>query len=1079
MPNLNGTNLLVHALLRLMASMYRYRPGLRRYLRGRDGWMDFSVGIATADGSVRQSIHFAGGKAQVRGSIPDGVDTVLNFKDASVIKRMLNLTPAEVMNLLLRNEMWVNGNMATLNKFNFLLSLLLEKKHKKMMARRKLAQAREIEEMPSGDKEGSQKLMARKRSRLSAGRCDAVKFLEDPYLSRYTLDDFPRLARFLDIHLKTRPEICAERAQLLTDWHREHGFERDEQGQPWEPVRRQAQAFHHLMTHRKPIVRKDDLIAGTTTAKEIGVVLYPDTHGTMIWGELKSVPERPLNPYDISEETRNILHFDVFPYWEKRNIREWVRQEHNEPLFQQLDERFAVYFLWKTVALSHTIADYPKLLRLGTTGLLAEIDAELRRIRETGRQRGEAIGEEAGVWGPDSATEHAATGGPGDRGVVDADLAHEAERQGGGGVVSGSEADAGLANETEAEASGGPIREEAGGRRPAGPPQDSTTHKAMLLESMRLVLEGVNGYADHLADQALADAEHEADPVRRQELVELAEICRQVPRHPARTLHEAIQAIWTVWVALHMENTNAGLSIGRLDQWLQPYFLEDIRAIEDPEERERYVKRAIELVGCFYMRCTDHLPLVPDIGNFLFGGSSSDQAITLGGTTPEGGNAVNDMTYVFLKVTELLNIRDPNVNARFNPQVNSDTYLRRLCEVNLHTAATPSMHNDLSVMASLADFNYPAEHLRDWSATGCVEPTLSGRHVGHTNCMMMNMVAALEMAMNNGRHPLMAWDVGPRTGDIDQGAFSTFEEFFEAFTRQYRFLIEQSCAYNNILGRAHQLIRPTPLLSSLIDGCIASGKDVTEGGARYNSSGSACIGLADVTDSLMAIKTLVYDTKEVSFPDLKRAVAENFANDPVLHATILNKVPKFGSGNAEALELAQRVTRFSHDCYWEQPHYRGGHYTAGFWSMSNHVAFGCLTGALPSGRLSQKPFTPGLTPEPLASKHLLDPIRDVAALDPRTMNNNMAFNVKVVPGPHDSHEQAVDHLTSYARTYFELGGMQMQFNVVTSAILRDAMAHPESYPNLLVRISGYNAYFVTLNRELQQELIERAEYGIG
>jgi formate C-acetyltransferase len=146
--------------------------------------------------------------------------------------------------------------------------------------------------------------------------------------------------------------------------------------------------------------------------------------------------------------------------------------------------------------------------------------------------------------------------------------------------------------------------------------------------------------------------------------------------------------------------------------------------------------------------------------------------------------------------------------------------------------------------------------------------------------------------------------------------------------------------------------------------------------------------------------------------------------------------------------------------------------------MSNHVAFGTLSGALPSGKLEGKAFTPGLTPEPNASKNLLDNIRDVAKLDPHNMNNNIAFNVKVVPGPADTHQQVVDHMFSYVKTYFELGGMQMQMNVVTSEMLRDAMAHPENYRNLLVRISGYNAYFVTLNRDMQIELIERAEYGI-
>ena len=169
-------------------------------------------------------------------------------------------------------------------------------------------------------------------------------------------------------------------------------------------------------------------------------------------------------------------------------------------------------------------------------------------------------------------------------------------------------------------------------------------------------------------------------------------------------------------------------------------------------------------------------------------------------------------------------------------------------------------------------------------------------------------------------------------------------------------------------------LRPTPLLSSLIDGCIQTGKDVTKGGAGYNSSGAAFIGLADVTDSLMVIKKLVFDEKKVTFADLKKAVDENFENDPALYALVTRKVPLFGSGSDEAVAMANRVTKLAHDYYESRPHYRGGKYTIGFWSMSNHVIFGNLTGALPSGRLAGKPFTPGLTPEPNASKNLLDNI---------------------------------------------------------------------------------------------------------
>ncbi|MBU1672254.1 MAG: formate acetyltransferase [Actinobacteria bacterium] len=984
------TNLVGSAVLRAMSASFNYRGSVREQMRSNGSWTDMTVGIRTENRSVEQGIRFRDGKAKVMGRIPADVDVTMILADDAVVWDLLKATPNETLLMLLRSKIRLEGNLSYMNLMNYYISVLLAGQNTKRNARIKAADAeRRRAEAPSVQKALRGEMARRLAERMAGEKVDpGVGYLEDPYLSGYDISDFPRLKRFVDVHFTTRPEICGERPGLLTDWFQANGFETDADGNPWFPPTRQALAFKYLMENREPFIRKDDLVAGTTTTKEIGVVVYPDTHGTMIWGELGSVSDRLLNPYDISEATAKTFHHNIFPFWTRRNMREWVREKYDQPLCQKLDERFAVYFMWKTAALSHTIADFPRMMRLGTNGMIEEIDAELARD------------------------------------------------------------------------------------------EGASVEKRETLQAMRICLEAVNAYARRLSEKAASEAASEPDPGRRKELERMAEICSKVPAGPCDTLDEAVNACWILWLSLHMESTNAGLSLGRMDQWFQPYYEADMAACATPEETEECIRRAIELVGCFYMRCTDHLPLIPDIGNYLFGGSSSDQAITLGGTTPDGRDAVCDMTYIFLKVTEMLNIRDPNVNARFNPEVNSDAYLKRLCEVNLITCATPSLHNDLAVMESLEEFDYPVEELRDWSATGCVEPTLSGRHMGHTNCMMMNMVAALEMAMNDGRHPLMNWEVGPRTGRVEDGDFENFEEFFDAFTTQFQFLIDNSVEYNNLLGEAHSVLRPTPLLSSMIEGPLPSGRDVTLGGAKHNTSGSACIGLADVTDSLMVVKKLVFDEKKVSFSDLKRAVDTNFADDPALHARVTRKVPLFGSGDEEAVAVANRVAAFAHDAFRAHDNFRGGPYTAGFWSMSNHVAFGTLTGALPSGRLAGKPFTPGLTPEPNASKNLLDNIRDVARLDPHSMNNNIAFNVKVVPSGSDSHEQVVDHMFSYVKTYFELGGMQMQMNVVTSDMLRDAMAHPEEYRNLLVRISGYNAYFVTLNRDMQLELIERAEYGI-
>lgn len=982
-----GTSLFIYSFLKFVAFNFNKRKSLNRYLKTVDGWLNFSIGLRTEDNNWCYSIVFLNGKAFVERTIAQQAEAVLVFKNDGTARRLLLGTPTDVIYMLLKSDVRIEGSITYSNILSYFISLLFNSVQKRAMAKeRRIDEKKLKKEYPKQKKELSNEIAKRKQQRLSGKREDPnVLYLDEPYLPQYSLDDFPRIKQFLHDHLTKKPEVCAERAVLLTQWFRENGFEVDVQGNTWDPVLRNAYAFKHAMENKKPIIQKNSLLPGTTTSKQIGSPVYPDGSGIMIWNELLTIPYRTYNPFDIDDNTRDILHFDIFPFWLKRNFREWVRQKYNNPLSQQLDERFALYFDWKQATISHTIPNFPKVMAIGTNGMMHEIYEELKK--------------------------------------------------------------------------------------------ECTQKKKNLLTAMILCLEGINAYSLNLSKQAFADSQLEKNPQRKDELLKIADICSRIPMNGAQTLYEAITAMWISWIALHMESMNAGLSLGRLDQWLQPYFVNDMKNIA-PEKKNEYIRFAIELIADFYMRCTDHFPLTPDLANFYFGGSSSDQAITLGGVTPDGKDAVNDMTYIFLKVTEMLSIRDPNVNARYMPSVNSDTYLKRLCEVNLITAATPSMHNDAAIIKALTPMGYDISDIRDWSATGCVEPTLSHKHFGHTNMQMMNMVAALEMALHNGYHPLTRLDIGPKTGRVEDGVFTTFDQFFAAFTKQFAFLIDQSIDYNNKLAEAHQELRPTPLLSTFIDGCFEKGKDVTKGRAKYNSSGTAIIGLADVTDSMMVIKKLVYDEKKYTFADIKKAIDTNFTNDPVLLAIVQKKVPLFGSGDDEAIAMANRITSWAHSYYSNIPHYRGGRYTTGFWSMSNHVAFGTLTGALPSGRLAGKPFTPGLTPQPFASKNLLDNIRSVAQLKPENLNNNIAFNVKVVPSAMESRQKTVNDMFSYVKTYFELGGMQMQMNVVTSAVLRDAMAHPENYRNLIVRISGYNAYFVTLNRQMQLELIERAEYGI-
>lgn len=607
---------------------------------------------------------------------------------------------------------------------------------------------------------------------------------------------------------------------------------------------------------------------------------------------------------------------------------------------------------------------------------------------------------------------------------------------------------------------------------------DADDEKKNTLNAMIISLEAANIYARNLAGQAAQEAMAEQKPQRKAELEHMEKILLKVPENPAATMDEAVQSLAIMHLCLDMENSDDGPMFGRLDQMLQPYFISDIEKLMTGKEREEYIKHVIDLLGCLFMKEASHQLLIPDIGNWQNSGSAPNVTITLGGVTAEGEDAVNDMTYVILKVTELLGLNDPNMHVRYKHDKNSVHFLKRACDVNYITGATPCIHGDDAVITALVNHGWRLEDVRDWVANGCVEPSIPGKHSSATSSLEINLVAPLEMAMNNGKHPLMNWDIGPKTGRIENGDFSTFEQFWDAFAEQCRFLLDLSVIGNNQLGEVYQKHQPAPLLSVLVDNCIQKGRGVTRGGAQYNSTGVSMIGLADVVDSLMSIKKLVFDETSVSFKELKEAIDDNFNSNRKLHAIVKSRVPRFGSGSDEAVEMANRVTGFVHNYYNSQRNYRGGIYTSGWWSMANHAVYGRVTGALPSGRLAGEPFTPGLTPHPSASVNLLDNLRDVARLDPRNLDNNIAFNVKLVPGSSDTHEQIVDTMSHYAKAYFDMGGMQTQFNVVTTDTLKDALANPELYQDLMVRISGYVAYFTKLQRDLQLEVIRRAEYRI-
>jgi formate C-acetyltransferase len=747
------------------------------------------------------------------------------------------------------------------------------------------------------------------------------------------------------------------------------------------PDLRAGKRLKYILENKRPIITDNNLLAGTTTTKPVGVILYPDFLALSIWPELETVSGRNKNPYGIAPEEIEELNFDIFPYWMEWTVQEIARRMYKNPTCQQVMERIVFFMCSKPVCISHTIPDYASVVNRGLNALKTEAE-----------EKGRALGSSA-----------------------------------------------------------------------------EDQNKAYFYQAVKLVIDGVLAYAKNLSREADRLSKAENNTKRRQELETLRDICARVPGEKPQTFQEALNAIWICKVALHQENANVGFSLGRLDQVLYDLYRQDV-------DRGMALSEAAELVGCFWLNLADHVPLVAETGEQLFGGTGSNQAVTLGGVDSQGNDAVNDLTYIILRVTELLLLRDPNVNCRYHPQANPPEYLRRLCEVNVNTGATPCFHNDSAAIEALLGQGVAVEHARDYSSVGCVEPVSSGRTYGHTGAILMNLTSALEMALFQGKHRLTEDEqFGPLMPAPE--TMNSFEEFKQVFESQLSWLIDQSTELNNNLGRAHQMLHPTPLLSVLTEGCMESGKDVTEGGALYNSSGVAIIGLAEVVDSLSAIQEFVFNKKAVGFAEVMEAIKHNW-NDAYLklHQMIKTSKEKFGTDSTMARENADYLIDFLHRGFQRKQNYRGGKYNVGYWTMTYHAGFALLTGALPSGRVKGEPLPSGITPVSGSAPELTPCLNFVAHLDHTKISNGQALNLKYTPSPH--RELTITKFAQSVEAYMKMGGLQVQFNIIDRATLEDVKENPAKYPDMLVRVSGYTAYFKDLNPTMQDEIITRAEYNL-
>lgn len=638
--------------------------------------------------------------------------------------------------------------------------------------------------------------------------------------------------------------------------------------------------------------------------------------------------------------------------------------------------------------------------------------------------------------------------------------------------------------------------------------------RSHFLQAVITCANAATEYGHRYALLALDMAKKETDSVRKMELLRIAEACAQVPGKPARSFYEACQSFWFVQMLLQTESSGHSISPGRFDQYMFPYYDADMKAGKITREY------AQELMDCIWVKLND-LNKVRDAASAEgFAGYSLFQNLIAGGQNEEGDDVTNDLSFMCIEASMHVMLPAPSLSVRVWNRT-PEEFLLKAAKLTRTGIGLPAYYNDEVIIPAMMSRGVSIEDARTYNIIGCVEPQKGGKTDGWHDAAFFNMCRPLEMVFSNGMENGV--QVGLRTGDIAQ--MTTFDEFYDAYKAQMEYFISLMVNADNAIDVAHAERCPLPFQSSMIDDCIGRGKSLQEGGAIYNFTGPQGFGIANMTDSLYAIKKLVFEEKKLTLTEFKEALDDNYgrglskervqelttriaknlaqagqkldaAQIAAISRTVaqqqvspekkrkydqllewIAEVPKYGNDLPEVDHFARDVAYTYTKPLEKYKNPRGGQYQAGLYPVSANVPLGAQTGATPDGRLANTPIADGVGPA--SGRDVKGPTataNSVSNLDHMIASNGTLFNQKF----HPSALSGIEGLTKFValiRAFFDQKGMHMQFNVVSRETLLDAQAHPEKYKNLVVRVAGYSALFTTLSKSLQDDIINRTTQG--
>ncbi|MDR3251514.1 MAG: glycyl radical protein [Tannerella sp.] len=587
------------------------------------------------------------------------------------------------------------------------------------------------------------------------------------------------------------------------------------------------------------------------------------------------------------------------------------------------------------------------------------------------------------------------------------------------------------------------------------------------LKAMKIAAGAIIRFAERHAAELDGLAAAEQDAVRRDELVEMARICRRVPANAPATFHETLQHYWFIHLGVVTElNPWDSFNPGRLDQHLYPFYKAETEAGSLTREM------AVELLESFWVKFNNH-PSPPKIGVTAEESNTYTDfcLINLGGLTEDGRDAVNEVSYIILDVIEEMRLLQPGSMVQLS-RLNPGAFIDRAVGITKTGFGQPSIFNTDAIVQELVNQGKKIEDARNGGASGCVESGAFGTE-SYILCGYFNMPKILELTLHDGFDVRTRKQIGLHTGKASE--IHSYEQLLDAFGRQIRHFADIKIKGNNAIEKIFMTHVPTPFLSLIIDDCVARGTDYIRGGSRYNTNYVQGVGLGTVTDSLTSLKTNVFEENVVGLPDFVAALEDNFEHDGDLLYRLLYKTPKYGNDDDRADAQLLDVFNIYYGAITGHTSPRGADYRINLLPTTCHVYFGSVMHASPDGRRAGLPVSEGISPVQGSDRNGPTSVVKSAAKIDHLHTGGTLLNQKFSPSFFED-ETAIGKVSALVRSYFKMNGHHIQFNVVDADSLRDAQKHPEKYRNLIVRVAGYSDYFNDLGLDLQNEIILRTEH---